>query len=211
MRSQRLSFPGDVGAPASATPVAAAEMKSRRSRPVLPCIACSLMIQQEPLTVNDRGVINAPRSSSKTNLAVASGTLRARLPRLPSVSFAAAPQRKCHGNKLIPDRFVTGQTDFPLVPTINRGVLSEETTMGAIGAAFQPELISMMKAVLDDAAATLPEWKRTSTTMAEMASQILGCAARGERDPAALKIAALMAVVERSHYSHDISPERRAV
>jgi hypothetical protein len=62
--------------------------------------------------------------------------------------------------------------------------------MGAIGAVFQPELIKLMKAILDDAAATLPESKRTSTTMAEMASQILACAAAGERDPATLKNAA---------------------
>jgi hypothetical protein len=83
--------------------------------------------------------------------------------------------------------------------------------MGAIGAVFQPELIKLMKAVLDETAATLPESKRTSTMMAEMASQILACAAKGERNPATLKMAALLAVVERSHYSHDISPERRAV
>ena len=84
--------------------------------------------------------------------------------------------------------------------------------MGAIGAVFQPELIKLMKAVLDDAAAaTLPESKRTSAMMAEMASQILACAAKAERDPSTLKIAALLAVVECSHYSHDISPERRAV
>jgi hypothetical protein len=83
--------------------------------------------------------------------------------------------------------------------------------MGAIGAVFQPELIKLMKAVLDDAAATLPESKRTSTMTAEIASQILACAARGERDPTKLRIAALSAVVECSHYSHDISPERRAV
>ncbi len=87
----------------------------------------------------------------------------------------------------------------------------EEMTMGAAGAVFQPELIQLMKAVLDEAAATLPESKRTSTMMAEMASQILACAARGERDSARLTVAALSAVVERSHYSHDISPERRAV
>jgi hypothetical protein len=68
-----------------------------------------------------------------------------------------------------------------------------------------------MKAVLADAAATFPESKRTSTMMAEMASQILAGAAKGERDPATLKIAALSALVECSHYSHDISPERRAV
>jgi hypothetical protein len=46
---------------------------------------------------------------------------------------------------------------------------------------------------------------------AEIASHILECAAKGERDPAALKTAALLAVVECSHYSHDISPERRVV
>jgi hypothetical protein len=59
-----------------------------------------------------------------------------------------------------------------------------------------------MKAILNHAAATLPESKRASTTMAEMASQILACAAKGERDSATLKIAALLAVVECSRYSH---------
>jgi hypothetical protein len=83
--------------------------------------------------------------------------------------------------------------------------------MGAIGTVFQPELIELMKAVLDDATATLPEAKRTSTMKAEIASHILACAAKGERDPTALKMAALLAVVECSHYSHDISPERRTV
>jgi hypothetical protein len=83
--------------------------------------------------------------------------------------------------------------------------------MNSTGAVFQPELIELMKAVLDDAMATLPEAKRTSTMKAEMASHILACAAKGERDPIALKMAALLAVVECSHYSHDISPERRAV
>ena len=83
--------------------------------------------------------------------------------------------------------------------------------MDAMGAVFQPELIQLMKAVLDEAAAALPESRRTSTMMADMASQILASAARGERDPATLKVAALLAAVECSHYSHDISPERRAV
>jgi hypothetical protein len=46
---------------------------------------------------------------------------------------------------------------------------------------------------------------------AEIASQILACAAKGERDAIALKMAALSAIVECTHYSHDISPERRAV
>jgi hypothetical protein len=83
--------------------------------------------------------------------------------------------------------------------------------MKVTGAVFQPELIELMRSVLEEAAATLPEAKRTSTMKAEIASQILACAAKGERNPTALKIAALRAVVECSHYSHDISPERRAV
>jgi hypothetical protein len=83
--------------------------------------------------------------------------------------------------------------------------------MGAIGAVFQPELIKLMRAVLDDATAILPEAKRTSTMKAEIASNILACAAKGERDPIALRMAALSAIVECTHYSHDISLERRAV
>ncbi|HEY6763458.1 MAG TPA: hypothetical protein VI386_01690 [Candidatus Sulfotelmatobacter sp.] len=67
--------------------------------------------------------------------------------------------------------------------------------MGKIGAVFQPELIELMKAVLDDAAAMLPEAKRTSTMKAEIASHIVACAAKGARDSTALKIAALAAVV----------------
>ncbi|MDB5607322.1 MAG: hypothetical protein JWP25_4222 [Bradyrhizobium sp.] len=76
---------------------------------------------------------------------------------------------------------------------------------------FQPELIELMKAVLDDATAMLPEAKRTSTMKAEIASRILACAAKGERDPTALKLGALLSVVDCTHYSHDISLERRAV
>jgi hypothetical protein len=89
--------------------------------------------------------------------------------------------------------------------------LPEEATMQPTGAVFQPELIELMKAVLDDATAMLPEAKRTSTVKAEIASHILACAGKGERDPIALRMAALRAVVECTHYSHDISPERRAV
>jgi hypothetical protein len=79
------------------------------------------------------------------------------------------------------------------------------------GAVFQPELIELMKSVLEDAAIMLPEAKRTSAMKAQIATHILVCAAKGERDPIALKLAALSAVVECSNYSHDISPERRAV
>ena len=83
--------------------------------------------------------------------------------------------------------------------------------MESRGAVFQPELIELMKSVLDDATAMLPEAKRTSAIKAEIAAQILASAARGERDPVALKMAALLSLVECTHYSHDISPTRRAV
>jgi hypothetical protein len=79
------------------------------------------------------------------------------------------------------------------------------------GAVFQPELMSLMKSVLDEAAAALPEAKRTSTIKADMASIILARAAKGERDPIALKAAALSTIVDCTHYSHDISQDRRAV
>ena len=85
-----------------------------------------------------------------------------------------------------------------------------ETAVVAMGTVFGPELIKLMRAILEEAAAALPRSKRTPTIMAEMASQILACAATGERDPAALKIAALLAAPARSHYPHDISPERPA-
>jgi hypothetical protein len=83
--------------------------------------------------------------------------------------------------------------------------------MRTVAGVFQPEVIELMKAVLEDAAATLPQAKRTSAMKAEIASQILVCAAKGERDPATLKTAALSALVECTHYSHDISAERRVV
>src|ERR1700737_2170575 len=91
------------------------------------------------------------------------------------------------------------------------GSLGQEATMNPKGAVFQPELIELMKAVLDDAAIMLPEAKRTSAMKAQIASHILACAAKGERDPLTLKTAALLAVVECTNYSHDISPARRAV
>jgi len=83
--------------------------------------------------------------------------------------------------------------------------------MNRMGAVFQPELIKLMRSVLDDATAMLPEAKRTSAVKAEIASHILECAAQGERNPAVLKTAALSGLVECSHYSHDISPARSAV
>ena len=79
------------------------------------------------------------------------------------------------------------------------------------GAVFQPEQIELMKSVLEEAAAMLPEAKRTSTVKADIACEILKCAAAGERDPTVLTSVALSAVLECTRYSHDISEDRRAV
>jgi hypothetical protein len=86
----------------------------------------------------------------------------------------------------------------------------EEANVNPKGAVFQPELIELMKSVLEEATAALPEPKRTSAIKAEMASTILACAAKGEMNPVTLKMCALTAV-DVPHYCHDIAPERRAV
>jgi hypothetical protein len=78
-------------------------------------------------------------------------------------------------------------------------------------ACFSPELIQLMRAVLEDATAHLPEAKRTSAIKAEMACSILAAAGKGERNPEVLRTLAVASLVDCSHYSHDISPERRAV
>lgn len=67
--------------------------------------------------------------------------------------------------------------------------------MNPTGTVFEPELIELIKVVLEEATMTLSEAERTSTMKAEIASRILACAAKGERDPIALKMAALTAIV----------------
>ena len=59
--------------------------------------------------------------------------------------------------------------------------------MNPSGAVFQPELIQLLKSALDDVTAMLAEAKCTSSMKAEIASQILAYAAKGERDPMSLK------------------------
>ncbi|WP_454633289.1 hypothetical protein [Bradyrhizobium cenepequi] len=64
--------------------------------------------------------------------------------------------------------------------------------MVARGTVFQPHEIKLMRSVLDDAAVLLPEAERTSAMKAKLASRILAVAAKGERDPNKLRIAALL-------------------
>ena len=79
------------------------------------------------------------------------------------------------------------------------------------GTVFPPDLIQLMKAVVEDASASLPPAKRTSAIKAEMACHVLVAAGKGERDPQVLKTLAMGSLVDCTHYSHDISPERRVV
>lgn len=68
-----------------------------------------------------------------------------------------------------------------------------------------------MRTVLEDATAQLPEARRTSAIKAEMACTILAAAGKGERNPDVLRTLAVSSLVDCSHYSHDMSPQRRAV
>jgi hypothetical protein len=62
------------------------------------------------------------------------------------------------------------------------------------GASYQPELIELMKAVLDETASMPPVAKQTPAMKVKLASRILSAAARGVRDPIQLRIAALVEI-----------------
>ena len=64
--------------------------------------------------------------------------------------------------------------------------------MVALEPGFQPDEIKLMRSALDEAAIILPKAERTSGMKAKLASRILAAAAKGERDPNKLRIAALL-------------------
>ena len=61
---------------------------------------------------------------------------------------------------------------------------------------FQPDEIMLMGSALDEATIILPEIERTPAMKAKFASRILAAAAKGERDPIQLRMAALLEVVD---------------
>jgi hypothetical protein len=75
-------------------------------------------------------------------------------------------------------------------------VALKETSMVAPGTVFQPDEIKLIKSTLDEAATMLPLAERTSAVKVKLASRILAAAAKGERDPVRLRIAALLEVVD---------------
>jgi hypothetical protein len=66
------------------------------------------------------------------------------------------------------------------------------------GVAFDPETIQLLRGVLDEAWASLRPDEQSRSTKSHLAERILKCAARGERDPARLRVYALTEVVVSS-------------
>jgi hypothetical protein len=60
------------------------------------------------------------------------------------------------------------------------------------GGSYDPETVEVMRAVLDEAWASLVPSQQAHTTKSEMASRILQAVADGERDPAKLRTTALI-------------------
>ncbi len=61
------------------------------------------------------------------------------------------------------------------------------------GAVYGPEELSLLGSILDQVMQSLPQNLRTPYNWAAIARNILACADTGERDPHALRRAALMA------------------
>jgi hypothetical protein len=61
--------------------------------------------------------------------------------------------------------------------------------------AFEPEMIALMRAALDEAWSTLPFERQARTSKSELAERILKLAARGERDPVRLRTRAVIELV----------------
>jgi hypothetical protein len=61
-------------------------------------------------------------------------------------------------------------------------------------ATYDPETITLLKAVLAEAERMLPMQRRSSETRVKLATGILKAAAEGERDPSRLRAAGLVAI-----------------
>jgi hypothetical protein len=64
--------------------------------------------------------------------------------------------------------------------------------------AFEPETLTLLRAVLDEAWDALTPEERAWTLKSDMALRILRLAQQGERDPAKLRIGAMIGVVNDS-------------
>jgi hypothetical protein len=73
---------------------------------------------------------------------------------------------------------------------------------------YDPETLTVLRTVLDEAWATLPDASKSETVKSEMAQHILQQAARGERDPVILR-ASVLALVETSASGAKATLKRR--
>jgi hypothetical protein len=64
------------------------------------------------------------------------------------------------------------------------------------GMKFQPDEIKVVKSALDEAAIILHKTEQTSAMKVKLASRILAAAAKGERDPNKLRMAALLEEID---------------
>jgi hypothetical protein len=62
------------------------------------------------------------------------------------------------------------------------------------GGSYDQETVVLLRAVLDDAWASLPPQQKSTTAKSEVAMRILRLATRGERDPVKLRAGALVDV-----------------
>jgi hypothetical protein len=60
------------------------------------------------------------------------------------------------------------------------------------GAVYDPEELALLGTILDEVIESLPRNLRTPYNREALAQNILACASTGERDPAQLRLAALM-------------------
>jgi hypothetical protein len=67
---------------------------------------------------------------------------------------------------------------------------------------FDPETLSVLKAVFDEACELLPPDEHTSEKRSLVAERILNLASRGERDPVRLRTYALLHVAEVEETPH---------
>ena len=85
----------------------------------------------------------------------------------------------------------TQQTSFAICAVTVGGSHLGTTVMLTHTAALDPETVSLLSAVLDQAIAALPPPDRSQERKALFASKLLSAASAGERDPVRLRAAAL--------------------
>jgi hypothetical protein len=72
--------------------------------------------------------------------------------------------------------------------------VGESVMLSQAQGAFDPETLTILKAVYDEVCALVPESQHTPETRTQLAARIINLATKGERDPVRLRTYALMEV-----------------